>query len=89
MSDELKPCPWCGGKASIVVVRPENYGYWAETKGAVCQTCGAHAPSPYSFETSVYDWEKRKHVNTKVEAIEKAFHAWNKRAPREKADEAE
>ena len=67
--DELKPCPFCGGKAFNATVvhdkesRPNGYRYHGQIMCRNCQaTCG----------TTGFDM-------TLVEATAKAIEAWNRR----------
>lgn len=74
MVDDLKPCPWCGGKA-IVTRYPANcclrYGEKPEyIYHAICTQCDATAPNGQFID----GW-----MNTEKEATAKAIEAWNKR----------
>ena len=72
---ELKPCPWCGGKAYIETLRSENYGYWCEAIGAKCMDCGA---TNGSFE--VEKWEQGiGHYPIRDLATAQATKKWNTR----------
>lgn len=77
MSEELKPCPFCGGKSVIKAVN-KNYGLtiWCQ-----CNECGAR--------TVGYCPNKNKEDET-MESIEqcknKAVILWNRRADNGKAD---
>ena len=57
MSDELKPCPFCGGKAKL-----KTYGdrdvFWAE-----CPKCYVKMPMVWEQEKAIRAW------NTRVEKV--------------------
>ena len=44
--DELKPCPFCGGKAELV-----NYGLTGKLKVVQCSDCGART----RIQANVFD----------------------------------
>lgn len=50
MSVELKPCPFCGGKAELVIGEHE--------KRIICSSCGAYVEN--SPEWTIRDWERRE-----------------------------
>lgn len=45
LNAQLKPCPFCGGKAAIINQTESDGGYCYETVSVKCARCGA---SPYS-----------------------------------------
>lgn len=49
---ELKPCPFCGGKAELVTGAPE---YWVR-----CLTCGAGTDTTASSKRATDNWNRRK-----------------------------
>lgn len=68
---ELKPCPFCGGKAELYYERipGENKGFWAQI---IC--CNCHGRSGGTWAGS-YNAAERKEVK-----------AWNSRANNGKVD---
>ncbi len=52
---DLKPCPFCGGKA---VVEPEGFivcGYWVK-----CSKCGIEQNTPYEMaDEAIAAWNRR------------------------------
>lgn len=73
MNDELKPCPFCGGKPKLGH-SSGSWGYYAARDWVECSGCGVHATS---FEDEIYDWGKRRQVS--VDSKSKAAEAWNRR----------
>ena len=71
MNEELKPCPFCGGKASINYerIQGENKGFWAQV---ICNAC--HGRSGGTWASS-YNTAERIEVK-----------AWNRRANNGKID---
>lgn len=65
MSKELKPCPFCGGKASLNYERipGENKGFWAQV---ICNACHGRSGGTWAGSYSA------------AERIE--VKAWNRRA---------
>lgn len=72
MSKELKPCPFCGGKAIIKAV-DKNYGFtiWCQCKDGNCgaRTAG-YCPDTSNEDNSLENIERCKN---------KAIEAWNRR----------
>lgn len=77
---ELKPCPFCGGKAKLKC-DPENWGYSAERNKIECSKCNS--------STDWYNWkigDGITHADYSLErSEEEAIEAWNRRAPQEHA----
>ena len=73
MSEELKPCPFCGEKAIIKAV-DKNYGFtiWCQCKDGNCgaRTVG-YCPDTNNEDNSLENIERCKN---------KAIGAWNRRA---------
>lgn len=65
MSEELKPCPFCGGKASLNYERipGENKGFWAQV---ICNGCYGRSGGTWAGSYSAAE-----RIETK---------AWNRRA---------
>lgn len=58
MSEELKPCPFCGGKAALRMSwMADGHRY----RSVECVECGATTPGNYSEvgDQSVWDWNTR------------------------------
>lgn len=53
-TDELKPCPFCGGKASF-----ERQGTHRQSCIVVCGSCGCRHESGYEYELSACGWNTR------------------------------
>lgn len=65
MDEKLKPCPFCGGKANIIVVEPHKHflakfmpdyegGAFVECSGCTC------ALSAESREEAIEAWNRRQ-----------------------------
>lgn len=78
MSEELKPCPFCGGEAKIKAVNQKSYGLtiWCQ-----CKKCGVkteeYCPITNNEDTTLDSIEKCK--NTVLEQ-------WNRRVNDENTD---
>lgn len=57
--DELKPCPFCGGKATIFSVE-----YWCMVE---CTECGARSKNFAAFSTTEAEQQAKKFWNRRVE----------------------
>lgn len=71
MTDQnVKPCPFCGGK-KVTIAEGDSFRW----RKAVCDNCGATAPE-VPIQTfgagNKHDWERR--------AVYDAVEAWNTRA---------
>ena len=77
MSEELKPCPFCGGTGTIKAVN-KNYGFtiWCQCKKCNARTNG-YCPSTNNEDETIESIE-----NCKNRAVE----AWNRRANDGKTD---
>jgi Lar family restriction alleviation protein len=52
MSDDLKPCPFCGGK--------DIDGKMHKDGRVHCYRCGADGPAvPYSYDDKAFTWNNR------------------------------
>ena len=71
MSEELKPCPFCGGQASLNYERipGENKGFWAQV---ICNGC---------YGRSGGTWAGSYSAAERIEA-----KSWNRRANDGKID---
>lgn len=75
---ELKPCPFCGGKAKFLV---KTFSERGTTRGWLfgisCAECGVETPrSKYKIELS---FESNGEVKTPIDEREMAIEAWNRR----------
>ena len=66
MTNDLKPCPFCGAEAKLTTAIRNNYFPIRQVAYVMCNTCGA---SSYAFR----DLENNGHH------ILKAIEAWNRR----------
>jgi len=71
MSEDTKPCPFCGNVGGVSVVEGETYRW----RVAQCNECGARAPDVRMMtigEGTKEEWE--------AEAKTRALFEWNSRA---------
>jgi Lar family restriction alleviation protein len=73
MSDDLKPCPFCGGKAEHSIGKTGDGKPWHYVE---CVDCGATGPTP-------------DYADHNIAVIECRAEAWNTRADRIEELEAE
>ena len=66
---ELKPCPFCGGKAECYRTVVKSNGYYSDAVAVRCTVCGAR--NGYVL------FDARTHPNG--EEYEEAERAWNRR----------
>ena len=63
MSEKLKPCPFCGGEASLSVdteaVRDTENRLWAYQ--ITCNKCSSTTGLCWSDEMAVKEWNRREH----------------------------
>ncbi len=78
MSEELKPCPFCGGKAKF---RPITSSIHGANRGFLfrieCSGCGATLPKQYELE---YIFTELGGLKAVVDERETAIKSWNRRA---------
>ena len=60
MSENLKPCPFCGGTAKILPA--EVYGYG----DVYCENCGAQVMG-FNTREALDKWERRAETETETE----------------------
>lgn len=77
MSDELKPCPFCGGEAELVDI---SSGTGKAQFAVVCGACGASSKAYKPFGNYKRSWHKEASV---IEAQEYTTKAWNRRVTNE------
>lgn len=80
---ELKPCPFCGGKAEF-----DQTGYGATDHSSVelrfairCKKCGATAPDAYGY--IAINLSSNGELNVWHDDKSKAIAAWNRRTREE------
>lgn len=72
MTDELKPCPFCGGKANLV---SDYSSEQDETRWNVWHECEGCEGESAGYGSSYHPWFDTPWYKTKAEAL----HAWNRR----------
>ena len=72
--NELKPCPFCGGKA---VIR-ETKIYLTEAIQIHCEKCSVHTPKAPFNHLRYYDGEEIQ--MTREMAAQEVIEKWNRRA---------
>ena len=74
MSEELKPCPFCGcGEGNLYIVAVGQYGY--DTVGIFCNGC-----------KQLVTLEENECEGNNGQTRKKAIDAWNRRAAAETCD---
>jgi hypothetical protein len=75
MTEELKPCPFCGGEAKIGSFKgsKENWAVW-------CESCCIPCSEKYTIEETIKTWNTRvQPAVPSVEEIERELnHTWYK-----------
>lgn len=66
LKEELKPCPFCGGKAYKETTYPTDYPNWNTRSRVYCDACGAEI-------------EINGNIKTCQVAQEVAVNRWNRR----------
>lgn len=63
MADNLKPCPFCGGKAKInylpPFVHPKTGRKGIERRQVYCDNCGVVTAGMVSEEAAIEAWNRR------------------------------
>ena len=77
---ELKPCPFCGGKAEI----KNGYVYYIKCVQAHCTECGAYMPK-VPINHLIYTKGKSVRL-TEEQAKMKTANEWNRRADNEQRE---
>lgn len=85
--DELKPCPFCGGKAMIMEHHSSSHGTEKILIG--CTTCDARleAEKRYMMVERVDQYGQRIFVNSGIAVSLGAIEQWNRRASDEQEPE--
>lgn len=91
MTDKLKPCPFCGGEATVYdyeaeydIYDPDTLGY-VDTEhhtkyGVCCNTCKAMMPEFNSEEAAIISWNNRSPMDRIVEQLEKSAEGVKEKA---------
>ena len=84
MSEELKPCPFCGGNAMFLTITNKsshsNVGVMFKIKCMKCET-----ELPKSYECEMY-MDQNGCIRTGKDQLTKATTYWNRRASDGKTD---
>ena len=84
MSESLKPCPFCGGKAMFLTIRNKplhsDVGVMFKIK---CMKCGTEFPKSYECEMYM---DQDGGIRTGKDERTKAITDWNRRANDENTD---
>lgn len=70
MNEQLKPCPFCGSKAYFEIFHVSYEKYEGKVIRATCSKCKTVSP---------YGRNSKLHGNFKVDDVNKAIEAWNRR----------
>ena len=87
MTDEIKPCPFCGSEPTVRVDTPDNMGYGNVWAHCACYKCEARpdvaackATFEYSDKNPYKPVRFREDEEAMQLALREAINAWNKRA---------
>lgn len=64
MTERLKPCPFCGGRARLQTEFMSD-GY--EYRAVVCSKCGATIPGDFSIHGDQAEWDWNNRVGSEDE----------------------
>jgi len=73
MSEDLKPCPFCGGKVEMRF-RSGIYGYTSSSVNIRCEVCDIFFSEPTEAWT-----QQRGHFSIRDQAVVKLLGRWNMR----------
>lgn len=54
-TSQLKPCPFCGGKAEFYI----KTSYPDEWNGVMCSSCGIKTKATWNIDEEIEKWNKR------------------------------
>ncbi len=75
--EKLKPCPFCGGKATFRLETAQIYSGVSDYRlGVECINCGIHSPHTYAVKKMF----RGGGFLTTQDERDKAVEAWNRRA---------
>ena len=60
---ELKPCPFCGGKNNVIMVKMPLYDEFSEFY-VLCFVCGARTGLQISKQEAIEAWNRREEDGT-------------------------
>ena len=84
MSEELKPCPFCGEKAKFqIITRNSSYMQKGFSFNITCSRCGVSSPKTYEVK---YTLTENGDIKAVTDEREMAIKAWNRRVNDEKID---
>lgn len=62
MYEELKKCPFCGGKAAFHKVTVNDNGSVKDMYGVYCIDCRNHSEYCYTIKQAVEDWNSLRKI---------------------------
>lgn len=71
---ELKPCPFCGGKAFLKDGKPETFGTFEAL--VICKNCSASVVGVSRINFATHRFEKNGYDTAQKQAVK----AWNRRS---------
>ena len=84
MSEELKPCPFCGGKAMFLnIINKTSHLTVGVMFKIKCMKCGTELPKSYECEMYI---DQDGGIRTEKDERMKAIADWNRRASDGKTD---
>lgn len=84
MSEELKPCPFCGGNAMfLTIINKSSHSTVGVMFKIKCMKCGTELPKSYECEMYI---DQDGGIRTGKDERMKAIADWNRRANDGKTD---